>query len=253
MSRVDSRDAVRRARTAAYDLALQAKLSVISDRHQAQQGGINYLPFIDGLRAIAILAVVTYHAIPGLLPGGFAGVDIFFVISGFLITRLINREIQEKRFSLPRFLLRRARRLLPAAIACFALTLSISYFVLLPVAFQDFGRSMVATILMYANLFYYHLSGYFSPQAFEVPLMHTCSLAVEDQFYVTWPAILMLIMPRLPHALVLAIVAGILALSLTIAVKTAGADPEWAFFMLPSRAWELLLGCLLGLFYAVPT
>src|SRR5262249_28046640 len=79
------------------------------------------------------------------------------------------------------------------------------------------------------------------------------SLAVEDQFYITWPVILMLIMPRLLHRSVLAIVTGILALSLTIAVKKTGTDPEWAFFMLPSRAWELLLGCLLGLLYAVPT
>ena len=251
MSRVDSRDAVRCGRTAAYDLALQSQLSVSSDRHQPHHGALNYLPFIDGLRAIAILAVVTYHAIPGVLPGGFAGVDIFFVISGFLITRLINREIREKRFSLPKFLLRRARRLLPAAIACFALTLSISYFVLLPVDFQNFGRSMMATILMYSNLFYYHLSGYFFPRAFEIPLLHTWSLAVEDQFYITWPAILMLIMPRLSRASLLAIVTGILTLSLAIAVKKTGADPEWAFFMLPSRAWELLLGCLLGLLYTV--
>jgi peptidoglycan/LPS O-acetylase OafA/YrhL len=253
MSRVESRDAVRLDGTAASYVALQAQLPVSSDRQQTHHDAINYLPFIDGLRAIAILAVVTYHAIPGLLPGGFAGVDIFFVISGFLITRLINREIREKRFSFPRFLLRRARRLLPAAIACFVLTLSISYFVLLPVAFQDFGRSMVATILMYSNFFYYRISGYFSPQAFEVPLLHTWSLAVEDQFYITWPAILMLMMPRLSRASVLAIVTGILALSLTIAVKTTGVDPEWAFFMLPSRAWELLLGCLLGLLYTVPT
>jgi len=111
---------------------------------------------------------------------------------------------------------------------------------------------MVATILMHSNLFYYYLSGYFSPQAFEVPLLHTWSLAVEDQFYITWPAILMLIMPRLSHASVPVIVTGILPLSLTNAVKTTGADPEWAFFMLPSRAWELLLGCLLGLLYTVP-
>jgi peptidoglycan/LPS O-acetylase OafA/YrhL len=214
---------------------------------------MNYLAFIDGLRAIAILAVVIYHAIPGQLPGGFAGVDVFFVISGFLITRLISREAYEKKFSFPRFLLRRARRLLPAAIACFALTLFISYFVLLPVAFQNLGRSMVATILMYANLYYYRLSGYFSPQAFEVPLLHTWSLVVEDQFYLTWPALLAVIMPRLSRALVLSIATGLLALSAVIAVKTADVDPEWAFFMLPSRAWELLLGCLLGLLYAAPT
>src|SRR5262249_36774871 len=110
-----------------------------------------------------------------------------------------------------------------------------------------------STILMYSNLFYYHISGYFSPQAFEIPLLHTWSLAVEDQFYVTWPVILLLIMPRLSHRSVLAIVTGILALSLAIAVKKTGEDPEWAFFMLPSRAWELLLGCLLGLLYTVPT
>ena len=114
----------------------------------------------------------------------------------FVITRVIAREIHEKQFSIPNFLVRRARRLLPAAAACFVVTLLISYFVLLPVAFQTLGESLSATVLMYSNYFYYHISSYFSPQAFEVPLLHTWSLAIEDQFYLTWPAILMVIMPR---------------------------------------------------------
>ena len=214
---------------------------------------MTYLPFIDGLRAVAILAVVAYHAFPRALPGGFAGVDVFFVVSGFLITRFIYHEINERHFSFPSFLVRRARRLLPAAVVCLTLTLAIGYFVLPPAGFQDLGRSLVATVLMYANFFFYRLAGYFSPQASELPLLHTWSLAVEDQFYLTWPLILMLLAPRLPRRYLLTAVVGVMALSLAIAVRMAIVNPEWAFFMLPSRAWELLLGCTLALVLAART
>jgi peptidoglycan/LPS O-acetylase OafA/YrhL len=208
---------------------------------------MNYLPFVDGLRAIAIVAVVGFHAVPRTLPGGFAGVDLFFVISGFLITRIISHEMTEGKFSFLQFLLRRARRLLPAAVACFSVTTVISYLVLLPVAFHDFGRSLMATMGMYANVFFYRISGYFSPQAFEMPLLHTWSLALEDQFYLTWPLVLLLMVRALPRALVRPLVGSLLAVSLAIAVYSASSNPDAAFFLLPSRAWELLSGCLLGL------
>ncbi len=192
---------------------------------------MNYLPFVDGLRAIAILAVVGYHALPHALPGGFAGVDLFFVISGFLITRIISYEIAEQKFSFFQFLLRRARRLLPAAAVCFSVTTVIAYFVLLPVAFQDFGRSLMATIGMWANVFFYRIAGYFSPQAFEMPLLHTWSLAVEDQFYLTWPLLLLLMMRTLPRSHVWPLVWCLAAVSLAIAVSMAELNPDWAFFL----------------------
>lgn len=115
---------------------------------------MGYLPFVDGLRAVAILAVVIYHAMPGALPGGFAGVDVFFVISGFLITRFIVSEIDDGSFSLGKFFVRRARRLLPAALVCFLIVTVLSAFVLLPDAFWYFGRSLLGAVLMFANFFF---------------------------------------------------------------------------------------------------
>jgi peptidoglycan/LPS O-acetylase OafA/YrhL len=206
---------------------------------------VTYLPFIDGLRAVAILAVVAYHAFPRALPGGFAGVDVFFVVSGFLITRFIYHEINERHFSFPSFLVRRARRLLPAAVVCLTLTLAIGYFVLPPAGFQDLGRSLVATVLMYANFFFYRLAGYFSPQASELPLLHTWSLAVEEQFYLLFPLLLLLLLPRRNgrQTLVLSLLA---LLSFALSAAGVSAMPSATFYLVPTRAWELLLGALLA-------
>ena len=149
-----------------------------------------YLPFVDGLRAVAIIAVVLFHAFPALVPGGFAGVDVFFVISGFLITRFIAAEMHAGTFSFSQFYIRRARRLLPAAVVCLLCISALAGFVLLPDAYHYFGRSLLASILMYANIFFYTTGGYFSAPALEKPLLHIWSLAVEDQFYLTWPLML---------------------------------------------------------------
>jgi peptidoglycan/LPS O-acetylase OafA/YrhL len=211
---------------------------------------MTYLPFIDGLRAVAILAVVAYHALPWALPGGFAGVDVFFVISGFLITRFVAEEIDAGTFSLSKFYVRRARRLLPAAIVCFSIVAVISAFILLPDAYWYFGRSLLSAALMYANIFFYHTGGYFSAPSLEKPLLHTWSLAVEDQFYLTWPILLLALAPRLPRPTLAAIAIGIAVASLAYAEYKISFDPEFAFFWLPTRAWELLTGAALALLAA---
>ncbi len=206
-----------------------------------------YLPFVDGLRAIAIIAVVVYHALPWALPGGFAGVDVFFVISGFLITRFIVAEMTDGTFSLTRFFVRRARRLLPAAIACFLIVSVLAGFVLLPDAYWYFGRSLLSSVLMYANIFFYNTGGYFTAPALEKPLLHTWSLAVEDQFYLTWPLILLAMIPRWPRAYCIVACCIMLFASLAFAEFKIINDPEYAFFLLPTRAWELLIGAALAL------
>ena len=216
---------------------------------------MSYLPFVDGLRALAIFAVVGYHAMPAVIPGGFAGVDVFFVISGFLITRFVANEIAENRFSFARFFVRRARRLLPAALFCFLAVAVLSAFVLYPDAYWYFGRSLLGAVLMYANFFFENTGGYFSAPSLEKPLLHTWSLAVEDQFYLTWPLLLWMLRPRLPVKVVIGVTVTILAVSLIHAETRTAVDPEYAFFMLPARAWELLTGGALALaipFIAIP-
>jgi peptidoglycan/LPS O-acetylase OafA/YrhL len=208
---------------------------------------MTYLPFVDGLRAVAILAVVAFHAWPRAVPGGFAGVDVFFVISGFLITRFIAAEMADGRFSLARFFVRRARRLLPAALVCFVSISALSAFVLLPDAYWYFGRSLLSAVLMYANIFFYRTGGYFSAPSLEKPLLHTWSLAVEDQFYLTWPLLLLILLPRVSRKALCGIAVAMLLVSLAFAEFKIGRDPEFAFFQLPTRAWELLIGALLAL------
>lgn len=208
---------------------------------------MTYLPFVDGLRAIAILAVVAYHALPWTMPGGFAGVDVFFVISGFLITRFIAAEMADGTFSLVQFFIRRARRLLPAALVCFAAVVILASFILLPDAYWYLGRSLLAAMLMVANLFFYKTGGYFSAPSLEKPLLHTWSLSVEDQFYLTWPLLLLVLLPRVSRNVLIAIAAVIALASLAWAEAAMVKNPEYAFFPLQARAWELLAGAIVAL------
>ena len=205
------------------------------------------MPHVDGLRAVAIATVVAYHAWPSLLSGGFIGVDVFFVISGFLITRLILAELQAGTFSLPVFLARRIRRLLPAAAVSMSVVIAAGAVILLPETFRELGRSVVAASLMFANLLFYRTAGYFSAPADEKPLLHAWSLSVEDQFYLTWPLLLLLLAPRLPRAALIALASALLLASFAHAELTLPANQDYAFYMLLPRAWELLAGCLLAL------
>ena len=239
----------------ATGVAIAETLRVVAAEHGSAVGSDDvrhrdrafYMPHVDGLRAIAIATVVAFHAWPSLLPGGFIGVDVFFVISGFLITRLILAEIQAGTFSLPVFFARRIRRLLPAATVAIVAVLAVGAVLLLPETYRETGRSVVAASLMFANLLFYRTADYFSAPADEKPLLHTWSLSVEDQFYLTWPLLLLLLAPRIPRAGLIALAATLLALSLGHAESMLARNPDYAFYMLPARAWELLAGCLLAL------
>jgi peptidoglycan/LPS O-acetylase OafA/YrhL len=200
-------------------------------------------PEIDGLRAIAILPVVLFHAGLGC-PGGFVGVDVFFVISGFLITGIILRELDAGAFSLAQFWLRRMRRLFPALIVFFGATLLAGWRVLFPSQFASLASQMMAAMSATANFKMRGLLGwYWAPQAGTIPLLHTWSLAVEEQFYFLMPFLLMAVhrwfRKWLGGALLLLLIA-----SLALCWKIGKTDAGFNFYMLPTRAWELLIGCL---------
>jgi peptidoglycan/LPS O-acetylase OafA/YrhL len=200
-------------------------------------------PEIDGLRAIAILPVVLFHAGLGC-PGGFVGVDIFFVISGFLITGIILRELDAGAFSLSRFWLRRIRRLFPALIVFFAATLLVGWKVLFPTQFASLASQMISALGVMANFKMRQMLGwYWAPKADTIPLLHTWSLAVEEQFYFFMP-FLLIAAHRWMRRWIGGVVLLVLIASLTLCWHFGRTDPGFNFYLLPTRAWELLIGCL---------
>jgi peptidoglycan/LPS O-acetylase OafA/YrhL len=209
-------------------------------------GGPNpYRPEIDGLRAVAVIPVVLYHAeMPGL-PGGFTGVDIFFVISGYLITRIIAGELAAGTFSLARFYERRLRRIVPALAVVVAATLAAAWALALPHQFVETCESAVAALFSLSNFHFWRTSGYFSPAVEFMPLLHTWSLAVEEQFYLGLPLLLMALSARRRDA-GRWLAAG-LAVAFAAAVVVSYRWPSAAFYLLPARAWELGVGALLAL------
>jgi peptidoglycan/LPS O-acetylase OafA/YrhL len=205
----------------------------------------DYRADIDGLRAIAVLAVVAYHAFPYRLPGGFAGVDVFFVISGFLITRLLLRELTDGTFSLAGFFARRIRRLFPALALVLTACLGAGWLILLASEFSRLGNHTLAASAFVANFAFSSESGYFGVAAEREPLLHLWSLGVEEQYYVVWPVLLMLVWRRrsaLPWVIaVLALGSFIGNLYETNRTSTA------AFFLPHGRFWELLVGGMAAL------
>jgi peptidoglycan/LPS O-acetylase OafA/YrhL len=199
-----------------------------------------YRADIDGLRAIAVVSVVLFHAFPRALPGGFVGVDIFFVISGFLITRIILGEVGKGSFSLYDFYARRFRRILPALLVVVAGCIAIGYATLLSFEFDELALQAIAGLGFASNFYYWRNSGYFDPVAELQPLLHLWSLSLEEQFYIFWPLLLLFIRRwgkyRLPCILLLA---GVSFAAQLFFVK------NWAtatFFLLPTRFWELAAG-----------
>ena len=207
-----------------------------------------YRADIDGLRALAIVPVVLYHAgIPGF-SGGFVGVDVFFVISGYLITSIIEREIREDRFCLAGFYERRIRRILPALFAVMAVCAVASPFLLYPEEYRRFARSLIATTLFVSNIQFRRESGYFDTDADSKPLLHTWSVSVEEIFYVVYPLASLLLWRSAKDRRVLVLAAAAL-LSFVGSVRALHLDNQSraAFFLAHLRAWELLIGALLAL------
>lgn len=203
-----------------------------------------YKPDIDGLRAIAVLGVILFHA--GLpLPGGYVGVDVFFVISGYLITQIILRESSENRFTMINFWKRRILRILPASSLVCLTTLLVGYVILDPDWFTLLGKAAIAQSLMVANIYFMRSGGYFAETSELQPLLHTWSLAVEEQFYMFFPLILVFFL-RKTRIAVPALIIGTLA-SLALSISGTHSDPSATFYLLPTRAWELAAGGLLAI------
>ena len=205
-----------------------------------------YRPDIDGLRAIAVLSIVFFHLGLEGFDGGYVGVDIFFVISGYLITSIILREIQTGTFSIARFYERRVRRILPALTVTLIVTLLAGAVLLNPAQFEALGESAAATSVFLSNVYFFLGAGYFDGPSEHKPLLHTWSLAVEEQYYILFPALMLLIARRFAGRFTIWLT-SIAVTSFIACVIWTSIDETAAFFLIQFRAWELLIGSLLAL------
>ncbi len=207
---------------------------------------MRYRPHIDGLRALAVVPVVLFHAgVPGF-DGGFVGVDVFFVISGFLITSLLAKELAQDHFSIVAFYERRARRILPALFTVILVCAVLAWACFMSREFVAFGKSAIAATLFSSNILFWSEAGYFDEAANLKPLLHTWSLAVEEQFYIFFPIILYLT-HRYCRAYSAAVIGLLFVMSFGLNVWGLSKWPDATFYLAPARAWELLLGSLLAL------
>lgn len=204
---------------------------------------MKYRPEIDGLRTIAVLPVILFHAGFEVFRGGFVGVDIFFVISGYLITTILLGELERDDLSILRFYERRARRILPALFVVIAATLPFAWFWLTPSTFADYGASIIATVFFASNILFWRSQGYFANDAELTPLLHTWSLAVEEQYYLFFPLFLLLVW-RFGRQQVLWLIIALAALSLVASEIGWRHAPTANFYLIPTRAWELLAGSI---------
>ncbi|MBL6428255.1 MAG: acyltransferase [Maritimibacter sp.] len=210
---------------------------------------LKYRPEIDGLRAVAVLSVMIYHlkiSLGGaaLIPGGFLGVDLFFVLSGYLITLILLREKEKTgRISFGQFYLRRVRRILPALFLVILVSLPAAWILFLPSELARFAESIPAALFFYSNVFWFYVQGEYGAQSsLYQPLLHTWSLAIEEQFYLLFPLFVLIVPKRW-----FAPAAGVaLVLTLGLAEATTQASPRISFFSPVSRAWELLAGSMLA-------
>ncbi len=204
---------------------------------------LKYRADVDGLRAVAVVLVLLYHGGLGF-SGGYIGVDVFFVISGFLITGLILKQQDAGHFSLANFWQRRIRRIVPAVTVMVTTVLVVGFFLLFPNDFDELGKSTIAQQMLLSNVFFLHNTGYFASPADLKPLLHTWSLAVEEQFYLGYP-LLLIFLHRWGRRTTCAVL-GLLGLgSLMLSQYGVKLYPSATFFLLPTRAWELLLGGLI--------
>ncbi|HEY4395835.1 MAG TPA: acyltransferase, partial [Polyangia bacterium] len=206
---------------------------------------LKYRPDVDGLRAVAVLAVVIFHLNVRPAHGGFVGVDIFFVISGYLIGSIILTQTRAGTFTFSSFYERRIRRILPALMGVLLAVTPLAYRWLLPKELVEYGRSLLAANFSASNFYFWQQSGYFDSPASK-PLLHTWSLGVEEQFYIALPILLVLLRRYAPRRTATWLVT-LGAASLAVSAVGAYRSPVSAYFLMPSRAWELLLGTIIAL------
>jgi len=206
-----------------------------------------YRPDIDGLRAISVIPVLLFHAFPRILPFGFLGVDVFFVISGFLITCVLLREIEEGRFSIGKFYVRRVRRIFPALITVLVSTMTAGWFLLRAVEFQQLSKHVLAGATFTSNLILYRESGYFDNISESKPLLHLWSLGIEEQFYIFLPLLIFAVVKFLPRPALLKIVLVLSGISIVYSVLLSNENPSLAFYSPFARFWQLLVGSILAI------
>jgi peptidoglycan/LPS O-acetylase OafA/YrhL len=204
---------------------------------------IRYRPELDGLRAVAIMTTMWSHA--GFVGLSGSGIDFFFVISGYLATSIALRDRARGTFTLGGYLIRRIRRIMPALLVVMAVTVPFAVVLMLPDELENYGQSLVATLFSGNNVLLYLTSGYWDLASEFKPFLHTWSLGVEEQFYLLFPLVL-LVSHRLPTALRTALLVLTLVASFGIAVVWGVVDPDAAYYLLPARAWEILVGCLIA-------
>ena len=197
---------------------------------------MKYRADIDGLRALAVVPVVLFHAGFEAFAGGFVGVDVFFVVSGYLITSILIEDIENNRFSLVNFYDRRARRLLPMLFFVMLACIPFAWFWMLPIQMRDFSESLIAVSLFVSNIYFWQESGYFAIAAEETPLLHTWSLAVEEQYYLFFPVFLFALWRFGKNRVFWAIV-GLSILSLVLSEWGWRNNPHANFYLALTRAW----------------
>ena len=204
---------------------------------------MTYRRDIDGLRGVAVLSVIFFHAGFSWFQGGFTGVDVFFVISGYLITTIIQKEIDEERFRLANFYERRVRRIMPALFVTIVATWIVAFLLYMPPEFKSYSASVATTATFASNILFWRQGGYFAGPAEIKPLLNIWSLAVEEQFYLLFP-VTMIFLARFGHKTRLFVISLVLLISLALSIRGTSHAPGAAFFLTPSRAWELMLGAV---------
>jgi peptidoglycan/LPS O-acetylase OafA/YrhL len=218
-------------------------MSSIANKHKT----IPYRKEIDGLRGIAVLSVILFHAGFEQFKGGFVGVDIFFVISGYLIASIILYEKKNDTFSFWEFYERRARRIFPALFFIILVSLPFAWFWMKPTDLKNFSQSLMSVSTFVSNIFFWRQEGYFTANMELKPLLHTWSLAVEEQYYVLFPIFLSIIL-RFGKYKVLTLISIIATISLIVSQWGCINKPAATFYLLPTRSWELLIGAILAMY-----
>ena len=208
---------------------------------------MKYRPEIDGLRAVAVLPVIFFHAGISIFRGGYVGVDIFFVISGYLITTIILLEKEAGKFTIANFYERRARRIVPALTVVLLACLPFAYYWMLPKALEEFSQSLIAVSLFSSNILFWRQAGYFETATELKPLLHTWSLAVEEQYYLFFPLFIILAW-RFGKRTIIILLVMLGAASLIMAQWGSGSHPVAAFYLIPTRLWEILIGSLIAFY-----